>query len=225
MNTGVVFYLLGGLVALSSSCELINATLFPDCIQVIGYNMTTYPTLNQISNQKEAAKALSDFIPSVNRFECSEYALLFLCSYYAPICFKIEGEDFTFDPCESLCNKVYDDCLPFLTQANLTWPTHLECSNFHLNKSNDCFGPDNYTTIYHQTTTVPPISPSITTSRSTFIPQTTQDKEMKTSTSYVEATRTPSVPEPTESPDNASTHSSSIIGLFVLMIITLCIVY
>ncbi|NP_001295552.1 uncharacterized protein LOC100632403 precursor [Amphimedon queenslandica] len=267
MNSGVLFCLLGGLVALSNSCELINATLFPDCIEAAGYNMTVYPTLNGLSNQKEAAKQLDDFIPHIKRAECSEYALLFLCSYHAPICQEVsQGKHYTVSPCKSLCNKVYDDCLPFLTKENITWPEHLECHNFHSNKSNDCFGPDNYSTIYQHTPTVTPISTSLTTSIATSsytcISQTTKDKEMRTSTSYVEATSTPSVPEPTESPGkttqdkemrtstlcmeatstpsvpeptdlpeptespgNASTYSKPIAGLFILIIITLCLVY
>lgn len=263
MNSGVLFYILGGLVALSSSCELINATLFPDCIELklASYNMTVYPTLNGLSNQEMAAMQLNHFIPYIKQAECSDYALLFLCSYYAPICLTTQyGEEVTFSPCESLCNKVYDDCLLFLTENNVTWPEHLECNNFYSNKSNGCFGPDNYSTIYQLTPTAPPISPSlsrsIATSRYTCISQTTQDKEMKTSTSYVKETSVPSVPEPTESPGkttqdkemktstlcveatsvssvpestespgNASAYTKPITGLFILIIITLCLVY
>lgn len=224
MKTILVLYFLGVLVAITSSCELMNKTLFSQCAE-LGYNMTKYPTMNGLVNQKEASAQLEEFIPGIKK-NCSVFLLPFLCSYYAPICYETLDGDITLDPCESLCDKIYDDCSSFLTGLNLTWPEHLQCYNFWSNGSKDCFGPENVTDIH---TVMPTISSFIATS--SYIIHSTQDEGMTVSTvssQYQEYSLTTSdgleatvSPKPTDcSGSTASTsYSTIIIGANILLVL------
>ena len=111
------------------------------------YNMISYPTKNGLETQAQAFQQLVDFRPLI-LVNCSGASLLFLCSYYAPVCFTIGQTLIQLDPCRNLCEEVYNNCLSLFQEQGLAWPEHLNCSNFPT-KSNQslCFGPDDPSTI------------------------------------------------------------------------------
>ena len=123
------------------SCEVLDYNIIPYCY-TMDYNTTSYPTKNGLETQAQAFQQLSDFSPLIS-VNCSGASLLFLCSYYAPPCFDVGQTLFQLDPCQNLCEEVYNNCFSYFQQQNLPWPEHLNCTNFPA-KSNQslCFGPD-----------------------------------------------------------------------------------
>lgn len=128
------------------SCELLDYNVIPFCY-TMDYNMTSYPTKNGLENQAQAFQQLNDFRPLI-LVNCSGASLLFLCSYYAPLCFDLGNTLLQLDPCRNLCEEVYDNCFSHFQQQNVPWPDHLNCSNFpEKNNQSLCFGPDDPSTI------------------------------------------------------------------------------
>ena len=127
------------------SCELLDYNVIPFCY-TMDYNMTSYPTKNGLENQAQAFQQLNDFRPLI-LVNCSGASLLFLCSYYAPLCFDLGDTLLQLDPCRNLCEEVYDNCFSHFQQQNVPWPEHLNCSNFPEKNQSLCFGPDDPSTI------------------------------------------------------------------------------
>lgn len=127
----------------ADSCQLIDYTVIPMCY-TIQYNATDYPTGNGIENQVDAAGQLNDFRVLIEG-NCSGASLSFFCSYYAPPCYDVGGMLYRLNPCQSLCQQVFDDCFMYFVQNNRPWPEHLNCTLFP--NSSFCFGPDDPSTL------------------------------------------------------------------------------
>ena len=134
------------LFAIAKSSETCEAIRVQYCTSV-GYNFTSYPTMNGIEDQEEASQQLSDFMSHI-QVGCSNATLLFLCSYYVPFCFRtFDDKLITLQPCRNLCMQVYSDCYKFFLNKGFSWPEHLECSKFEPHRNGTCFGPNDPSTV------------------------------------------------------------------------------
>ena len=133
-------------------CELIDFTVIHYCKALGSYNMTSFPNAKKHETQNEAFEELNDFGDLI-RTNCSGGILNFLCSYYVPLCYMTPqtGQLLRLQPCQNLCEDVYDNCISIFEDKGLDWPEHLNCSLFppYPQSANDtpCFGPQDPSTL------------------------------------------------------------------------------
>jgi frizzled protein 9/10 len=107
----------------SGRCERIT---IPLCMNM-KYNMTRMPNLVGLTNQKDAALQVHEFIPLI-QFGCSRLLKFFLCSLYAPMCTEQVDETLVIPACRSMCLDVKSKCEPVLERFSFHWPAVLDCS-------------------------------------------------------------------------------------------------
>ena len=107
------------------TCE--NITEIEFCLQV-GYGTASFPNYRNQFTQQDANSELLNFYPLV-QVVCSNVIVHFLCAVYAPFC-DPEKPQFRVPPCRELCQHVRDGCESLVNSFDLTWPPHLECSNY-----------------------------------------------------------------------------------------------
>ena len=110
-------------------CE--NLTDIDICREI--YPLASFPNFRGHQTQASANRELSNFLPLI-REVCSNAIVHFLCSIYAPFC-QVNLEHIRVYPCRELCEYVRSTCEQSLIRFGLSWPSHLDCTNFHPNAS------------------------------------------------------------------------------------------
>ncbi|XP_070545293.1 uncharacterized protein [Ptychodera flava] len=105
------------LPAPSDQCETVTLEMCGDF-----YNGTSLPNSIGHTTQSEVSEMMESFQIFAS-FGCSEYFLLLLCSMYLPKCDKSHG---VMKPCQSLCQRVKDDCQAALDSAGVPFPMDCE---------------------------------------------------------------------------------------------------
>ena len=124
---------------LEYTCE--NITQIEFCSEV-GYSTASFPNYRDQFSQTSASSELENF-RALAQSVCSNAVVHFLCSVYAPFC-DPSKPDIRVPPCRELCEHVRLGCEPPVVQFGLSWPPHLECSQYPSRTDNDLvFCPDN----------------------------------------------------------------------------------
>ena len=188
-------------------CELIDFTVVHYCKALGSYNMTSFPNAKEHETQDEAFEELNDF-GNLIQTNCSGGILNFLCSYYVPLCYMTPqtGQLLRLQPCQNLCEDVYDNCISFFEDRDLDWPEHLNCSLFppYPQSVTDmpCFGPPDPSTLV-----LPAIIPGLNAPAPTeTTPSTTSSLETAPSTTSSLET----APSTTSSLETAPSTTSSL---------------
>lgn len=139
----------------------------------MGYTMTSVPNFRGHTSQVQAERELNDFL-QLTRTNCSPFTGLFLCAFYAPICFinPVSSNIITLKPCRFLCESVRAGCRGTLEGVNLSWPSFFNCSLDTFTDGLSCFGPSSRptaTTIETTTSYSIPTSSDITITNLTAI--------------------------------------------------------
>lgn len=108
-----------------------------------GYNRTMLPNTLNHQTQADVNAEINIYHPLLNS-GCSPYLQLFLCTFYAPMCFDdADGPNpVHLMPCRSLCESVRRGCTPQFRQFNSAWPPAFRCEQFleRTNNSVKCVG-------------------------------------------------------------------------------------
>lgn len=89
----------------------------------LSYNMTFFPNKLEHYDQAIALVAMKPFQPLIN-LHCSPDVKAFLCSAFVPACTEQLWID---QPCQKLCEKVFQDCEKHIKTFGITWPEELQC--------------------------------------------------------------------------------------------------
>ena len=128
-------FLLCNLIALTNGA-ICREGVAPVCGQEFGaYNRTFLPNLLGQWSHNEISYTASLFYP-LRAVGCSEHLDLFLCSVLSPACVDENPVGvlpflIPVPPCQSLCEKVFDDCVVSIEEFGIDIPSEmLICDNF-----------------------------------------------------------------------------------------------
>ena len=124
------------------TCE--NITQIEFCSKV-DYSTASFPNFRDQSDQMAANSEVENF-RALAQAVCSNAIVHFLCSVYAPFCDPAKP-DIRVLPCRELCEYVRPNCETLVIEFGLTWPPHLECSQFPTNQSTITFCPTDLSTL------------------------------------------------------------------------------
>ncbi|KXJ09170.1 secreted frizzled-related protein 3 [Exaiptasia diaphana] len=109
-----------------NSCQIVNVSM---CNSILPYNLTKLPNYRRQYTQTAVRDYLgSEDVTNLVKTNCSSDLVFFLCVLHLPICVK----EFLAPvlPCQKLCEKVKEDCLPTIRNYGRDWPIDIECHKF-----------------------------------------------------------------------------------------------
>ena len=118
---------------ISHSCTMLDNTSL--CRQ-FGYSLISLPNSRGHTTQQQAEEELSKFT-FFQRLDCSEQMDEFLCYYYLPPC-NTSIIETTVPPCRELCELVRDQCINVLSQLQIQWPHHMDCTRLPSQHNHTC---------------------------------------------------------------------------------------
>lgn len=131
----ILFFFQNGFVSSRSRPTRCESIPFTHECHRMPYRETSIPNLLGDQDLQTALIRFSMYRPLLAS-NCSDHLLLFLCSYYLPLCTRVEK---LLPPCRYVCETARDDCAALMNQHRLLWPDELDCNRFRRDPD-FCFG-------------------------------------------------------------------------------------
>lgn len=120
-------------------CEKIS---IPLCRRVLPYNLTRFPNAVGDQSQALANRSIELYRSLLQRANCSQHAVFFMCSFYLPICLPGIEEEKVIKPCRSLCKQIRTDCADVIPVE--AWQKVVKCEELPEFSDSICIQPDSF---------------------------------------------------------------------------------